>query len=358
MLRRRFGWWICCIAMLGWMGAAGAQGIAPSPPTGIVKKAPDATPLRDVTLDVVVDHKNGSPVNETLAQPDFTVLDNGKPRQPTSFRVVHAGEEPMRVIVMVDALNIKLTGLEYARNQIATFLKKSAAKLVTPTALALLTDDGPQMVSGFSQDGKMLAGKLESQQVGMRMLRRSTGIWGAEERYAISLNALQQLAEASGARPGRTVILWVSPGWPLLSGPEIMLSGHQSEAVFRDVVRLSDMLRRDRVTLYALDPIGAAQSLGWETYYEAFLSGVKNPSQAEVGDLSLQVLAIHSGGLALNSNDTQALLARSFADLKQWYEIRLDVPPAERKDMLHTVQVKVNQPGVVARTMDEYYAQP
>ena len=154
------------------------------------------------------------------------------------------------------------------------------------------------------------------------------------------------------------MILWVSPGWPLLSGPEVNLDSRQQRELFSDVVNMSTELRETRVTLYAIDPIGANESLERTFYYESFLKGIAKPSQVDAGDLGLQVLALQSGGIALNSNDTGALLQRSYADLDNYYEITFDAVPTETRDTYRHVEIKVDKPGMIARTRDGYYAQP
>jgi VWFA-related protein len=212
--------------------------------------------------------------------------------------------------------------------------------------------------NGFSTDGNEMSESLKKQEIGLRTIRRSEGIYGAEDQSGISINALRTLAAREAGQPGRTVVLWVSPGWPLLSGPRIDLDNKQQQQIFADVVDLSTLLREARVTLYAIDPIGANESVERTFYYESYLKGVSKPSQVDIGDLSLQVLATQSGGLVVNSNDTAALLQRCFADLDNYYEISFEPPPAENPNVYHHLEITIDKPGQVARTRDGYYAQP
>ena len=62
---------------------------------------------QQIKLDVVVDTKSGQPVT-TLGQQDFTILDNKSPRPITSFKVVTAAQEPVSVILFIDAVNTPL----------------------------------------------------------------------------------------------------------------------------------------------------------------------------------------------------------------------------------------------------------
>ena len=320
----------------------------------------EATAGRRITVDVVVDAK-GPKAPTTVAglqQQDFTVLDNKVPRTLTSFRAISAGQQPIRVVLLVDAVNIRIQGLAYERDQLTAFLRAQGGHLAHPTSIAILTDKGLQMQGGFSSDGNALADGLQKQEIGMRTLTRSTGFYGAEDRFGISLNGLRALATHEAEQPGRTVVLWVSPGWPLLSGPGIDLDSKQQRGIFNDIVNLSTQLREARVTLYAIDPIGANEGVGRVNDYEQYLKGVGKSSQVDIGDLSLQVLAVQSGGMALNSNDTAALLQRCVADLDNYYEISFDAAPAESRDTYHHLEVRVDKPGAVARTRDGYYAEP
>jgi hypothetical protein len=71
------------------------------------------------------------------------------------------------------------------------------------------------------------------------------------------------------------------------------------------------------------------------------------------------VLAVQSGGLVLGpGNDIARLLERCMADTAAYYELSFDPPPSERRDEYHSLQIKVTQPGLTARTRNGYYTGP
>ena len=73
-------------------------------------------------------------------------------------------------------------------------------------------------------------------------------------------------------------MIWISPGWPFLTGPRIDLSDKDQQRISDNVVALSDRLRQARITLYSIDPLGTADAGGFRTsYYEEFVKGVKKP---------------------------------------------------------------------------------
>jgi VWFA-related protein len=316
-----------------------------------------SSPTPEIQLDVVVTPKSGPPV-ANLVQQDFTVIDNKVAQPIKAFKAVSAKQEPVNVILVVDAVNSSFVNIGYERGQISDFLKANGGHLAQPTALAIVTDTGTQMGEGFSTDGNLINDTFEKFAIGLRNIRRSTGIYGGDERLQVSLKSLEEIAASNSSLPGRKIILWLSPGWPLLSGPGIQLSSSQQERLFGTIVALSNELRKQRVTLYSIDSLGASEGVGRVFLYEEYEKGVSKPSQVEIGDLSLQALAEQTGGMALNSSDVTGLLRKCVADLDAYYELTVDAPPAEQPNEYHHLEVKVDKPGLVARTRQGYYAQP
>jgi VWFA-related protein len=155
-------------------------------------------------------------------------------------------------------------------------------------------------------------------------------------------------------------MIWFSPGWPLLSGPNIQLSNNDEERFFNSIVAASAELRRARVTLYSIDPLGLADAGGMRvSYYQEFLKGVPYASRAQAANLSLQVLAVQSGGRVLNSsNDITAEIAKCTSDAEAFYVLSFDAARADHANEYHALEVKVDKPKSTARTHTGYYAQP
>jgi VWFA-related protein len=317
---------------------------------------PQASTSR-IDLDVVVTPKSGPPV-ANLQQGDFTIFDNKAPQHITSFRAVSGSQDPIHVILVIDAVNSSYQNIAYQRSQIDKFLRADGGRLPQPMALAFFTDNGTQIQHDFSADGNALAASLDQYAIGLRTIHRSSQ-WGASDRFQLSVNAIRALAEQEANLPGRKMILWVSPGWPLLSGPGIELDSKQQNQIFATIVGLSTQLRLARVTLYAVDPLGSSEGVGRTFYYQDFLKGVSKASQVVLGDLGLQVLAIQSGGLApSSSNDVVSLLQNCMADAEAYYELSFDPAPADHRDEYHNLLIQVAKPGLTARTRTGYYAQP
>ena len=310
-----------------------------------------------IRLYVVVDTKSGRPAAQ-LTRQNLSVLDNRMLRTIASFRIVTSADEPVKVIIVLDAVSAPYTLVAISRQEIEKYLKTTEGQLAEPTSIAVLTDQGLQIDNAFSTNGNALSDALEHYTIGLRQVTRDSQ-WAGIDMLDMGTKALNQLTQIAASIPGRKIVLWVSPGWPLLSGPDIQLTGRQQTQIFNQVVGVSTHLSRSDVTLYNINPIGVSESLLRADYYEDFLKGLARTTDAQFGNLGLQVFAVHSGGLALESNsDLVDQIQRCLVDTRSWYEISFDPAPADKPNEYHHLEVKVDQPGFVARTQDGYYANP
>ncbi|HYA17117.1 MAG TPA: VWA domain-containing protein [Bryobacteraceae bacterium] len=315
---------------------------------------------RRITLDVVVTDRSGKPVSG-LGQSDFTVIDDKLPQKLTSFQAFESARAnpPTEVILLLDRINTPFSLFAQERIEAKKFLERNGGKLEQPVSLMVLSDTGT-VTQPAGRDGNALAAALDRIDAGLRTVNRSQGIYGAIERLQMSLSWLLSATDAMGQRPGRKMMVWISPGWPILSGPGIQLTSKQQEGLFDDVVNMSTALRQARVVLYSIDPIGVADAAsGRTTYYKDFVKGVTRPRGIEPGNLALQVLVEQSGGRVMNSgNDVAAEIAGCVRDAEAWYALSFDVPPSDGPDEYHALEVKVAQKGLTARTRQGYYDQP
>jgi VWFA-related protein len=315
------------------------------------------SPSHSLQLDVAVDAKSGQPA-VNLTQQDFTILDNKTPRPLTSFRIMSPAKEQVEVILFIDAVNTPFEMVAYIRQSVGKFLQANEGQLTHPTAIAVFTDQGVQIDPGFSTDGNALNDSLAHHTIGLRQINRSSQ-WGWLERQQICINAFHQLLTFAATLPGRKIVLWISPGWPLVSGPEIYLTGKQEQQTFSTIVSFSTRMRQENVTVYNINPVGAGQSLITEDYYQVFLKGATGPNNVKPGSLGVQVLATQSGGLAIEGDsDVTGNIKRCLNDVQSWYEITFDPLPADKPNEYHHIEIKLDKPGLIARTRTGYYANP
>jgi VWFA-related protein len=312
-----------------------------------------------ITLDVVVAKKSG-PAISGLQQQDFVILDNKVPQKITSFQALGGNQAPIEVIVVIDAVNTGMPSVDFERQSIEKYLRSNGGHLTHPSTIAILTDTGIKLMQdGFTSDGNTLSATLEQQTVSLRSINRSAAFWGAVDRFQISLDAFRELAAREASRPGRKIILWISPGWPLLSGPEVLLDFKERQQIFANIVSLSTLLQEARITLYSIDPLGSNDFGPRTFYYGTFVKGISKPNQVDLGDVGLQVLAVQSGGLALNiNNDVTGQIEKCISDTDAYYEISFDEPVDSKRDEYHQLEVKLENSGLTARTRHGYYANP
>jgi len=311
-----------------------------------------------IRLDVVVAHKNGPPVGG-LEQKDFTVIDNKHTQPITSFRAATGRDAKARVIVVLDAVNIDFQRVAYAREEIEKYLRAEGGQLTHPTSFAMLTDNGMKMQEQYSTDGNSIATAVEANVTGLRSIRRSSQ-YGGFERYNISIEGVRELVAQEVSTPERKIVLFVSPGWPLLSGPAVenSLDSKQQKQLFETLVNLVSQMQRANMALYSVNPLGTGEGEARASYYEAFLKGVSESKKMEPGNLALQVLAVQSGGRAIDfNNDVSGVLRQCVADTQNYYEITFEPAPPDPKNYYHPVEVKLAKSEFTARARTGYYAE-
>ena len=307
---------------------------------------------------MVVAEKSGPPLAGLQAQ-DFTILDNQAPQTIASFKAVSGREADLAVILVTDPVNASIANFVYTRTEVAKFLRADGGHLAHLTLLATLTDKGAQIEANFSTDGNALAAALDRNNLGPRSaaLDRSAGVYGQGERLQLSIQALDQIVASTAQRPGRKLIIWLSPGWPFLA--EVELDPKQQEQIFKNLVWLTDRLLEAQVTLYSVDTTGASGNVVRDSYYKQFLKGVTKLSQVYAGNLALQVLAVESGGLALPAtNDLADAVRECLKTSMPYYEISFNAPASKRASEYHRLEIQMRKAGLIARTLQGYYAQP
>lgn len=340
---------------------------------------PSARPPAQATrysLDVVVTDKAGHPV-PGLQQADFTLLDSGQPATITSFAAIDTAAPaaspspaahtaaptaaPTQVVLVIDEVNTPFVAVGVERIQLHNFLTQNQGHLALPVTIAMVTDTGvKQMNQHPSTDGNALDAQLQQEQSTLRAITRSSGFYGGADRLQISLQTLNQIVGNLIPVPGRKLLVWISQGWWMFNAPNVITNNSQRRAFFAAVVGFSDALLRGQITLYAVDPLGTRDAGSPANFqWQDFLKPVPSAKKVDPGDVSLQVLAAHSGGLYLfGSNDIASEVAKCVADGTAYYHLTFDPAHSETPDTWHGLEVKLDKQGLQARTAYGYYAQP
>jgi len=359
--------WRPSLLFLSLIGSTGliAPAQAPAAPSTPPLTARDAAgmngqPVEEIMrLDVVVTDKGGKVV-PGLGAGDFQLLDNGRPMEILSFKAYGPSsppaDPPASVIIVFDTVNMPFESVSYTREQVGAFLRQNGGRLAFPVSLAFLTNEGIQMQSEPETDGEDLARNLEATAGHLRTVDRSAGTWGAIERYDFCIRMLTTLVDSIKNKPGRKLVIWAGPGWPMLDNPGIDFSMKGQKAIFDSIVHLNTVMREGQIELSSVTH-GMPDAA---TYlYESFLKGVRKPNQALPPSLALKVLAIQSGGRVLPpSNDVTSEIATIVQDAGTYYEITFEPPRPDGPNEYHELKVKLGQAGLAAHTDAGYYGQP
>lgn len=321
------------------------------------------TPEGRIHLDVVVTDAAGKPALG-LDPSNFKLLDDNQPRKLLSFRsfdgVAVKPNPPVAIILLFDAANLSPQQTAFTRQQIARFLRQNGGHLALPVYLFLLTDTGLRMQPRPSADGNALAAVLDQINASVHTINPAMGAEGDLERFQLSVRELTAIAENEATRPGRKLLIWVGPGWPMLDSANFTHSEKDQRHYFDGIVELSTKLREARMAVYSVAPSSSVTGSGVHTLlYQAFLKGVISPRQADTGNLALKVLAVQSGGRILGpDNDLAAQINSCMAEASAFYTLSFNPPPATHADEYHDLKVQLNHPGLNARTNTGYYNQP
>ena len=322
----------------------------------------DTNPL--ITLDAVVTNKSGTP-QSGLQQQDFTLLDNKTSQKIVSFHAIETpaapAVPPVEVVLCIDTVNTAIQTVLDERSQIQKYLRQNGGKLTNPTSVVIFSDSGLKNLGAPTLDGNALGSMLDGNDiVGFHAMQRASGSNGAFERLTSSLSKLYSLAAFEEKKPGRKMVIWISPGWPLLASVGTEMYSKGKEQLFSTLVLVSTAIKQARITLYSIDPEGAGGSgLRSRFSYESYLKGVSTAKDVSPPNLSLQVLVTRSGGRVLTTgNDIGSQIADCLSDIKAFYVLSFETVPTERPDEYHSLELKVDKPGLIARTSAGYYAQP
>jgi hypothetical protein len=152
-------------------------------------------------------------------------------------------------------------------------------------------------------------------------------------------------------------------GWPLDTG-----QFHKVETGFDSLVELCARLLESRVVICQFpDPVDPRNSSPQfsNSDYRNFVAGVpsvrdlKKHSQLTNSYFALQVLAIQSGGLVLDTySKIEDEIERSIQYATAFYALSFDPPRTSQLDEYHDLKIQIGTPGLSAHTSTGYYDQP
>ncbi len=344
---------------------------------------------RRITLNVQVTDSAGKPVTDLDAR-DFTLFDNHQPRKLAAFHAIdgEAMNDATEVVIVLDAVNSTTPALEAEKNGIFKYLARSRGPLPYPTSFVLwsnghlkatsATTDRNTIGRAFVNMTKNLhstacapvdasvahavegggVGALGDSGIGGRAVGVATCL---EEHFKDSISALDGIAQQQLAMGGRTILVWVGPGWPLLSDVEFQqLTPKARKGFFTEIVSVLHDLRAAQVTLDAVGPRDATREAEIaRVNLRELTAGTASQESAGPASLALPILAQQTGGQVMaSSNDVVTDLGKFLDDADWYYALSFNSPPAQSGVELRSLEVKVNRPGLNVRTTICYYTEP
>ncbi len=342
----------------------GAQQTEPGNPALHNRPAtpPKTLVLREgkIKLDAVIRDAAGKPV--TGLQPwEMKLLDNGRPVKILSFRsydgILVKPNPQVEVFLVLDMVNLPFQQVAFVEGELEQFLREDGGRLAQPTTLITLTDTAVHVLSQPTLDGKALAKIVAGIPGNVRTIDSAQGYDGLLERAQYSIQQMEAIAENESQKPGRKLLVWLGWGWPILDRHADSFSEKDQQRMFDTVVELSTRLREARMAVFSLNM--ADSSPTYAELYRSFLNPVRGPADVDLGNLALKVLAVQSGGLILGpNNDLAGQIEQCYADANAFYTLSFDPPAVARADDYHGLTLQVDEPGVVVRTITDYYNQP
>jgi VWFA-related protein len=338
-----------------------------------------------IILNVQVTDASGKPAAGWKTQ-DFTLLEDQRPRTNLSFKAVEGATAtaPAHVILVLDAVNNSARDIANDRKEVQRFLKQSQELLTYPTSIAAVSDSGLTMGKpsrnrdALLNELKDLTGNLQAIGCADEMNPNETfqalmipgTVTTAEsarqlnclnQRFIESLAALSKLAEHQVNVPGRVILIWIGPGWPHLYNQQFR---HDDAALrrnlFAQLVHISTALREGQVTLNMICPSDFLRKTeALNEHDKALLDGLQKEDEVTAGNLSLQAFAHQSGGrILIEKKNIPDGIAACIADAASYYVLSFDSDAAAAASEYHSLEVKVDKPGMTVRTNTMYYAAP
>jgi VWFA-related protein len=380
-------------------------------------------------VDVIATDRKGAPVAD-LKQDDFQITEDGKqqsirlftfkagladesgqsaeskPAEPLPANVVTNVQRvkpgaPLAVLLL-DGINTRLNNQQYAKQQLLEFLKRlpsdqAVAVYLLGSRLRLIQDftSDPRVLKAVVQNLKDFRSPLMDNanggpikfwyegvpltpEIKKRALefQQETESGQADQRLAITMAALNQLARNLAGYPGRKNLIWVSETFPLIIEANKVKGGPSAERTRRNynvaVATTANRLSDARISVYPVDARGLMLA---DLYNVAApfdergdANGGRNGAQAgrSLDDTSNELMAARgtmeelaegTGGRAFyNRNDLGKAVLEGISDGATYYT--LGYYPANKAwdGNYHKIKVHVTRTGITLRYRLGYYA--
>lgn len=321
-----------------------------------------------VFLDVTVLDKSGHPVVTGLTQNDFTITEDKKPQRIFSFEAPQThltkakisdenpdGKAPVTIIVL-DELNSSFANFAYIRYEVRQFLNRQPERLASPAELMVVGNDSLEMIQGYTRSRADLMNALQHLPAALPYKQMNGAFFW--DRFAQSMDALQQIALQNKGIPGRKNIIWVGHGGPGINLVPLDLPPKAEDELKQYVHSTTNMLVDSRISLFVIYPgLSSRHSAISMSAMEADADIGDGDDDPFSGDINFGVLVNETGGkLFFNRNDVDAEIARSEQMGANYYTLTYQPEQGEQDGKFRRIRVTLRDPNLRAVTKAGYYA--
>ncbi len=318
-----------------------------------------------VILDVTVLDKKGDPVVKGLARDDFAITEDKTPQRIFSFEAPDshtlkrgaAGNDESKTpvtILVLDLLNSSFEEMAYIRYEVKRWLMAQPAQLGSPAEMLVTGNESLEMPQGYTRSRSDLLFALDHLPAALPYkFDQKTYFW---ERFAQSMDALQQIALQNRGVPGRKNVIWIGRGGPAvyLESPDL------TSPVVRDLKEYVhdtvNMLVDSRISLFVVYP-GLKVEMP-VLQFSAMQADVNIGSDDPfAGDINFGTMVDETGGrLFYNRNDVDAEIGQSEHMGAEYYTLSYQPRDVEPDGKFRRIRVTVRDPNLRVVTKAGYYA--
>lgn len=333
-------------------------------------------------LDLSVTDKNGNLITG-LKESDFTLLDNGEPRNIVTFNAIQGAasgpDSQSQIVLVIDEIDTPPVLLSSIEQTARKFLLRNGGVTSQPVMVYRISSEGLFSSSGPSYNGDELAKEISDRKE-PRLVWKSKDIasspwdpYGSpqDSRQIVTLAgsstasrsssetqwkalphaliALGSIAIEGRRSPERKLLFWLGSPWPVAQS--------SWKQLFDTATELSTRLREARMSIWFGDFWRLPDEVVFP--YQNFLKGATSDESTSIENVALQVLASQSGGGELNGEgDAAELISKTVAQASAFYTITFDPPRTETVDDYHELKVTTSKPGFIVATRSGYYNEP
>jgi VWFA-related protein len=322
-----------------------------------------------VTLDVVVNDKNGQPVRG-LQRDDFTIFEDNVPQPILSFEAsepkratgrgpteIHSTAELDKLepdapvtIVVLDELTTRFEDQYFARYSLEKYLAKQGEILDQPMMLMARSLDHTQVLHDYTTSKKEILDALSRHLAGNDW--RATNSSWSEEQILAEFVSLIEIAKATQGHPGHKNLIWIGRGFPAI--PRDVVAPGKEDPLGTAIAQCTNLLRDARVTLYMIDPAGVAAASS--TMDATGDLSMDDPFGDQVG---FEMMTTATGGQSLHGrNDVDRMIGTTVSDGQIFYSLAYRPSSSITTDnpkQFRRIRVELKDATLVASTREGYY---